>query len=91
MIFTFFKNMAWFFMDLIWGQKVAVIHIGMPRTLCSGAQLCIGEGSKQLILGRFRQEPNMFLILFSYYFHIVSILFPHYFHIFLEKHENDIE
>ena len=95
MIFTFFKNMA-FFMDLIWGQKVAVIHIGMPRTLCSGAQLCIGEGSKQLILGRFRQEPNMFLILFSYclhvifilfsyYFHIVSILFPYYFHIFLKN------
>ena len=91
MIFTFFKNR--FCMDLIWGQKVAVIHIGMPRTLCSG-QLCIGEGSKQLILGRFRQEPSMVLILcpycfhnisiFSYCFHIVSILFPYYFHIFLK-------
>ena len=68
-------------MDLIWGQKVAVIHIGMPRTLCSGAQLGIGEGSKQLILGRFRQEPNMFLLLFPYCFHIISILFPYCFHI----------
>ena len=58
-----------------------MIHSGMPRTLCSGAQLGIGEGSKQLILGRFRQEPNMFLILFPYCFHVISILFPYCFHI----------
>ena len=73
-----------------------MIHIDMPRTLCSGAQLDIGEGSKQLILGRSRQERNMFVMLFPYcfhiisilfscYFHIVSILFPYYFHSFLEN------
>ena len=29
----------------------------------------------------------MFLIIFPYYFHIISILFPY----FLEEHENDME
>ena len=73
----------WFeYMEIIWFPGNLDIWLGYDLNMPLVEDLFdLVSCRLQTALGRFRQEPNMFLILFSYYFHNIFILFPYCFHI----------